>query len=340
MIKEAISLLAKRESLTHAQAKATMNEIMRNEASDIQIAAFLTALALKGENIDEITACAESLREHCVRLLHDMEVLEIVGTGGDGSNSFNISTASAIVSAAGGASVAKHGNRSASSLCGAADVLEELGVNIMLSKEDCEKLLQEIGICFLFAQNYHIAMRYVAPVRKQLGIRTIFNILGPLSNPAGASLQLMGVYDESLCEPLAHVMRNLGVKRGMVVYGQDSLDEISLSAPTRICEITPSGIESFVFSPQEFGLELCEKCDLEGGDKRKNAQILRDIFSSKDKGAKYHAICLNAGAALYIAGKAESMHDGFIRARKIIDSGQAWSKLEDFIAKSQAKACD
>lgn len=340
MIKEAISLLAKRESLTHAQAKAAMNEIMQNEASDIQIAAFLTALALKGESIDEITACAESLREHCVRLLHDMEVLEIVGTGGDGSNSFNISTASAIVSAAGGASVAKHGNRSASSLCGSADVLEELGVNIMLSKENAEKLLQEIGICFLFAQNYHIAMRYVAPVRKQLGIRTIFNILGPLSNPAGASLQLMGVYDESLCEPLAQVMKNLGVKRGMVVYGQDSLDEISLSAPTRICEITPSGIVSCVFSPQEFGLELCKKQDLEGGDKRENAQIVRDIFSNKDKGAKYHAICLNAGAALYIAGRAESMRDGFMRARDLIDSGQALSKLEDFIAKSQAKACE
>lgn len=336
MIKEAISLLAKRESLPPALAKAAMNEIMQNEASDIQIAAFLTALTLKGESIDEITACAESLREHCVRLLHDMEVLEIVGTGGDGSNSFNISTASAIVSAAGGASVAKHGNRSASSLCGAADVLEELGVNIMLSKEGAEKLLKEIGICFLFAQNYHIAMRYVAPVRKQLGIRTIFNLLGPLSNPAGASLQLMGVYDESLCEPLAQVMKNLGVKRGMVVYGQDSLDEISLSAPTRICEITPSGIKSLVFSPKEFGLELCAKDALKGGDRRENAQILRDIFSGQDKGAKYLAICLNAGAALYIAGMAESMREGFLRAREIIDSGRAEDKLEEFIAKSQS----
>ena len=336
MIKDSIIALAKGQTLTYTQAKQAMDEIMSQEASDIQIAAFLTALALKGESIDEITACAESLREHCVRLLHNMEVLEIVGTGGDGSNSFNISTASAIVSAAGGAKVAKHGNRSASSQCGSADVLEELGVNIMLDKERSQRLLEEIGICFLFAQNYHIAMRYVAPVRKQLGIRTIFNILGPLSNPAGASLQLMGVYDESLCEPLAQVMRNLGVKRGMVVYGQDSLDEISLSAPTRICEINESSIRSYIFSPEEFGLELCDKATLQGGDKRVNAQILRDIFSGQDRGAKYHATCLNAGAALYIAGKAESFKDGFYLARKLIDQKSAQEKLNAFIAHSHS----
>ncbi|WP_317372713.1 anthranilate phosphoribosyltransferase [Helicobacter canis] len=336
MIKDSIIALAKGQTLTYTQAKQAMDEIMSQEASDIQIAAFLTALALKGESIDEITACAESLREHCVRLLHNMEVLEIVGTGGDGSNSFNISTASAIVSAAGGAKVAKHGNRSASSQCGSADVLEELGVNIMLDKERSQRLLEEIGICFLFAQNYHIAMRYVAPVRKQLGIRTIFNILGPLSNPAGASLQLMGVYDESLCEPLAQVMRNLGVKRGMVVYGQDSLDEISLSAPTRICEISEDAISSYMFSPKEFGLELCDKAALQGGDKRVNAQILRDIFSGQDRGAKYHATCLNAGAALYIAGKAESFKDGFYLARKLIDQKSAQEKLNAFIAHSHS----
>lgn len=334
MIKDSIIALAKGQTLTYTQAKQAMDEIMSQEASDIQIAAFLTALALKGESIDEITACAESLREHCVRLLHNMEVLEIVGTGGDGSNSFNISTASAIVSAAGGAKVAKHGNRSASSQCGSADVLEELGVNIMLDKERAQRLLEEIGICFLFAQNYHIAMRYVAPVRKQLGIRTIFNILGPLSNPAGASLQLMGVYDESLCEPLACVMRNLGVKRGMVVYGQDSLDEISLSAPTRICEINENTIRSYIFSPEEFGLELCDKIALQGGDKGTNARIIEEIFSGLDKGARYNATCLNAGAALCIANKAESMRDGFYLARKLIDKKSAQEKLNTFIAHS------
>ena len=336
MIKDSIIALAKGQTLTYTQAKQAMDEIMSQEASDIQIAAFLTALALKGESIDEITACAESLREHCVRLLHNMEVLEIVGTGGDGSNSFNISTASAIVSAAGGAKVAKHGNRSASSQCGSADVLEELGVNIMLDKERSQRLLEEIGICFLFAQNYHIAMRYVAPVRKQLGIRTIFNILGPLSNPAGASLQLMGVYDESLCEPLAQVMRNLGVKRGMVVYGQDSLDEISLSAPTRICEINESSIRSYIFSPEEFGLELCDKDALQGGDKGTNARIIQEIFSGQDRGARYNATCLNAGAALYIANKAESMRDGFYLARKLIDQKSAQEKLNAFIAHSHS----
>lgn len=336
MIKDSIIALAKGQTLTYTQAKQAMDEIMSQEASDIQIAAFLTALALKGESIDEITACAESLREHCVRLLHNMEVLEIVGTGGDGSNSFNISTASAIVSAAGGAKVAKHGNRSASSQCGSADVLEELGVNIMLDKERAQRLLEEIGICFLFAQNYHIAMRYVAPVRKQLGIRTIFNILGPLSNPAGASLQLMGVYDESLCEPLAQVMRNLGVKRGMVVYGQDSLDEISLSAPTRICEINESSIRSYIFSPEEFGLELCDKDALQGGDKGINARIIQEIFSGQDRGARYNATCLNAGAALYIANKAESMRDGFYLARKLIDQKSAQEKLSAFIAHSHS----
>lgn len=338
MIKDSIIALAKGQTLTYTQAKQAMDEIMSQEASDIQIAAFLTALALKGESIDEITACAESLREHCVRLLHNMEVLEIVGTGGDGSNSFNISTASAIVSAAGGAKVAKHGNRSASSQCGSADVLEELGVNIMLDKERAQRLLEEIGICFLFAQNYHIAMRYVAPVRKQLGIRTIFNILGPLSNPAGASLQLMGVYDESLCEPLAQVMRNLGVKRGMVVYGQDSLDEISLSAPTRICEINESSIRSYIFSPEEFGLELCDKDALQGGDKGINARIIQEIFSGQDRGARYNATCLNAGAALYIANKAESMRDGFYLARKLIDQKSAQEKLSAFIAHSHSPA--
>lgn len=335
MIKQAIIELAKKHDLSYALAKSSMNEIMQGEASDIQISAFLTALAMKGESIDEITACAESMRDHCVRLLHDMEVLEIVGTGGDGSDSFNISTASAIVIAAAGVNVAKHGNRAASSKCGAADVLESLGVNIMLDKEGAEALLKDIGICFLFAQNYHIAMRYVAPVRRELGIRTIFNILGPLSNPAGATLQLMGVYDETLTKPLAQVMQNLGVKRGMVVYGKDRLDEISLGAPTQICEITSEGIKSYEFAPRMVGYALCAPDALKGGAPEENARIIRDIFQQKERGAKRQAVCLNAGAALYIAQKAGSIEEGVRLAEGVIDSNKAWEKLQSFIEKSQ-----
>lgn len=336
MIKQAIIELAKKHDLSYTLAKSSMNEIMQGEASDIQISAFLTALAMKGESIDEITACAESMRDHCVRLLHDMEVLEIVGTGGDGSDSFNISTASAIVIAAAGVNVAKHGNRAASSKCGAADVLESLGVNIMLDKEGAEALLKDIGICFLFAQNYHIAMRYVAPVRRELGIRTIFNILGPLSNPAGATLQLMGVYDETLTKPLAQVMQNLGVKRGMVVYGKDRLDEISLGAPTQICEITSGGIKSYEFAPEMVGYALCAPDALKGGAPEENARIIRDIFQQKERGAKRQAVCLNAGAALYIAQKAGSIEEGVRLAEGVIDSNKAWEKLQSFIEKSQA----
>lgn len=230
MIKEAILKLSKKENLNYEEAKEVMNEIMSGKATAVQMSSYLTALSMKGETIEEITGSAAGMRANCIKLLHYMEVLEIVGTGGDNSNSFNISTASAIVIAAGGVAVAKHGNRAASSKCGAADVLEELGININISPEKSREILSKINICFLFAQNYHIAMKYVAPVRKELGIRTVFNILGPLSNPAGANIELMGVYDESLIEPLAKVMQNLGVKRGMVVYGTDKIDEISMSS--------------------------------------------------------------------------------------------------------------
>ena len=237
MIKEAILKLSKKENLNYEEAKEVMNEIMSGKATAVQMSSYLTALSMKGETIEEITGSAAGMRANCIKLLHNMEVLEIVGTGGDNSNSFNISTASAIVIAAGGVAVAKHGNRAASSKCGAADVLEELGININISPEKSREILSKINICFLFAQNYHIAMKYVAPVRKELGIRTVFNILGPLSNPAGANIELMGVYDESLIEPLAKVMQNLGVKRGMVVYGTDKIDEISMSSETKVCEI-------------------------------------------------------------------------------------------------------
>lgn len=331
MIKEAIIKLSKKQDLAYAEAEAVMDEIMSGQATPIQMSAYLTALALKGETIDEITASAAGMRAHCIKLLHNLDVLEIVGTGGDGSNSFNISTTSSLVIAAGGVPVAKHGNRAASSKSGAADVLEALGVKITLTPERSAEILKKINICFLFAQNYHIAMKYVAPIRKELGIRTVFNILGPLSNPAGANMELMGVYDQSLVEPLAQVMANLGVNRGMVVYGQDSLDEISMCAPTSVCEIRDGKFTSYEITPEQFGYERCEKGALTGGTPAENAEITKAILKGEEKGPKRQAVCLNAGTALYIAGKAASIEEGVKLAESLIDSGAALKKLEEFV---------
>lgn len=334
MIKEAIIKLSKKEDLTYEMAEAVMDEIMSGEASPVQMSAYLTALAMKGETIDEITASAAGMRAHCIKLLHDMDVLEIVGTGGDGSNSFNISTTASLVIAAGGVPVAKHGNRAASSKSGAADVLEALGVNITIAPERSAEILKKSNICFLFAQNYHVAMKYVAPIRKELGIRTVFNILGPLSNPAGANMELMGVYDEELVEPLAQVMAKLGVDRGMVVYGQDSLDEISMCAPTSVCEIRDGWFQSYELTPEQFGYKRCDKKELTGGSPDENAEITRAILSGEEQGAKRQAVCLNAGAALYITGKTDTIEAGVRMAEKLIDSGAAAKKLEEFIAES------
>ena len=331
MIKEAIIKLSKKQDLAYAEAEAVMDEIMSGQATPVQMSAYLTALSLKGETIDEITASAAGMRAHCIKLLHNLDVLEIVGTGGDGSNSFNISTTSSLVIAAGGVPVAKHGNRAASSKSGAADVLEVLGVKITLTPERSAEILKKINICFLFAQNYHIAMKYVAPIRKELGIRTVFNILGPLSNPAGANMELMGVYDQSLVEPLAQVMANLGVNRGMVVYGQDSLDEISMCAPTSVCEIRDGKFTSYEITPEQFGYERCEKGALTGGTPAENAAITKAILKGEEKGPKRQAVCLNAGAALYIAGKAASIEEGVKLAESLIDSGAALKKLEEFV---------
>lgn len=331
MIKEAIIKLSKKQDLAYAEAEAVMDEIMSGQATPVQMSSYLTALSLKGETIDEITASAAGMRAHCIKLLHNLDVLEIVGTGGDGSNSFNISTTSSLVIAAGGVPVAKHGNRAASSKSGAADVLEALGVKITLTPERSAEILKKINICFLFAQNYHIAMKYVAPIRKELGIRTVFNILGPLSNPAGANMELMGVYDQSLVEPLAQVMANLGVNRGMVVYGQDSLDEISMCAPTSVCEIRDGKFTSYEITPEQFGYERCEKGALTGGTPAENAEITKAILKGEEKGPKRQAVCLNAGAALYIAGKAASIEEGVKLAESLIDSGAALKKLEEFV---------
>lgn len=330
MIREAIIALGNKENLSYDMAKLVMNEIMNGEASQIQMSAYLTALAMKGETIDEITGSAKGMREHCIRLLHDMDVLEIIGTGGDHSDSFNISTTSALVISAGGVPVAKHGNRAASSRCGAADVLEALGVKITIPPEKSTKILNKINICFLFAQNYHLAMKYVAPVRKELGIRTVFNILGPLTNPAGASMQVMGVYEEALVEPLARVLTKLGVKSAMVVFGQDVLDEISMSAPTSVCEVRDGNYRSYVLEPEQFGFDKCSKTDLTGGTPEENAEITRAILNG-EKGPKRNAAVLNAGAGLYVAGKAGSMEEGVRLAEQLIDSGAAKARLDEFV---------
>lgn len=330
MIKEAIIKLTNKENLSYEEAKAVMNEIMSGEASDVQKSAYLTALTMKGETIDEITGSAEEMRNHAVQLSHEGDVLEIVGTGGDKSDSFNISTTSSLVIASAGVPVAKHGNRAASSKSGAADVLESLGVNITIAPRKSAELLQNIGICFLFAQSYHTAMKYVGSIRKELGIRTIFNILGPLANPASANLQVMGVYDESLVEPLAKVLSNLGVKRALVVYGQDRLDEISASAETSVCEVKDGTFKSYTISPEQFGLTRCKKEELTGGTPDENAAITKAVLAG-EQGARRTAVVLNAGAGLYVAGKADSIEAGVRLAEELIDSGKAEKKLEEFV---------
>jgi len=333
MIKDAIGLLVKHQDLPADIMTEVMEEIMTNQATDAQKASFLTALAIKGETIDEITAAAKVMRLHCERFLNDMDVLEIVGTGGDGSNTFNISTLSAIVVSAAGIPVAKHGNRAASSKCGTADCLEALGVKIDIAPAKSAKLLTDIDICFLFAQKYHTAMRFVGNVRKEMGIRTLFNILGPLANPAGATMQLLGVYSEELIEPLAHVLHNLGVKRAMVVYGTDSIDEISLSAPTKVCEFKNDNFKTYEITPEQFGLKRCEKSELIGGNPQENAIIAKEILSGKE-GPKKDAVLLNAGAAIYLTSDHITLEQAIEKARNIIDSGAAMKQLETFIEKS------
>jgi anthranilate phosphoribosyltransferase len=330
VIKEAIARAARREDLGYDASREVMDEIMSGQASEIQMAAFLTAMAVKGETIDEITGSAAGMRSHCVRLLHDMDVLEIVGTGGDGSNSFNISTTSAMVISAAGIPVAKHGNRAASSKSGAADVLEALGVDITVPPEKSLELLRGLGLCFLFAQNYHIAMKYVAPVRRELGIRTIFNILGPLVNPAGANMELLGVYEEDLVEPMARVLSNLGVKNALVVFGHDGLDEISVSSPTSVCEVRDGTFKSYVISPENFGLRRCLKSDIVGGTPAENAKITRAVLSGQE-GPRRDAVLLNSAAAIYIARPDMEMRDAIDVAREAIDSGKASAKLDAFI---------
>ena len=333
MIKEAIVKIVNKEDLTYDEAYTVMNEIMSGETTPTQNAAFLAALSTKSaraETTDEIAGCAAAMREHATPVETGMDILEIVGTGGDNAGSFNISTTSALVAATGGVKVAKHGNRAASSKSGTADCLEALGVNIEQEPDKCVELLNEVGMCFFFAQKYHSSMKYVGPIRKELGFRTVFNILGPLTNPAKPTMMLLGVYDEYLVEPLAQVLVSLGVKRGMVVYGMDKLDEISLSAPTKICEIKDGWFKTRVVEPEDFGFEKCTKDDLKGGEPKENAEITIGILKG-EKGHKRNTVLMNAGAALYIGGKADTFEDGVKLAAEIIDSGKAYETLQKFI---------
>ena len=334
MIKEAIEKVVSKQDLTYDEAYTVMNEIMNGETSQVQNAAYLAALSTKSakaETIDEISGSAAAMRDHALKVEHDMDVLEIVGTGGDHAGSINISTTAAFLIAAAGIKVAKHGNRAASSKSGAADCLEALGINISLAPETCVKLLKEINICFLFAQKYHASMKYVGAVRKELGIRTVFNILGPLTNPAHPTTMLLGVYDEYLLDPLAQVLMSLGVKRGMVIYGQDCLDEISLSAPTSVCEFQDGWFKRYVIQPEDFGFTRCKKEDIKGGTPEENAAITRAILAGQEQGPKRDIVLLNAGAAIYLGGKAASITDGIDVARSLIANGAGLRKVEEFV---------
>ncbi|WP_448903233.1 anthranilate phosphoribosyltransferase [Eubacterium sp.] len=333
MIKEAIAKLANRENLSEIMVEDVMNEIMSGETSPTLISAYLMGLRTKGETIEEISGSARGMRNNGMKLEHDMDVLEIVGTGGDEAFTFNISTTAAIVASAAGCKVTKHGNRSVSSKSGAADVLESLGIDITIEPEKSKKLLEEIGICFLFAQKYHTSMRFVGPVRAELGIRTIFNILGPLTNPAGANMEILGVYSKDLVEPLAKVLVNLGVKKGMVVYGQDVMDEITLSAKTTVCEIRNGEIKKYELNPEDYGFKMCTKEDLVGGDAKVNAQITKDILNGK-KGPKRDTVILNAAACIYVYRDDVTFEDAIKIATETINSKKAAKQLEAFIKMS------
>lgn len=330
MIQQAIKQVLNKEDLSLEMTKSVMDEIMSGNATNAQIASFITAIRMKGETIDEITACAMSMRGIGLKLHHDADVLDIVGTGGDEAYTFNISTISALVISAAGVPVAKHGNRSVSSKCGSADVLEALGVKIDIPVEKSERILREIGLCFLFAPLYHSSMRYAAPVRKELGVRTIFNILGPLCSPANASLQLLGVYDENLVEPMARVLANLGVKRAMVVHGHDGLDEVSLCSKTTVCEVHNGQVNSFFLDPRQFGFDYCKPEDLEGGDPAHNAEIARAILNG-EKGPKRDIVLLNSAVCLYMTYNNITMKECVRLAAETIDSGRAMEQLNRFI---------
>ncbi len=332
MIQEATKKVIENRNLTEEEAEQVMNEIMTGQAAEPNMAAFLTALRIKGETVEEISAFAKGMREAGTKLPYEGDLLEIVGTGGDEANSINISTTASIVVAAAGFKVGKHGNRSVSSKSGAADCLEALGVKLDVAPEKNAEILNQSNICFMFAQKYHSAMRFVGPVRKALGYRTVFNILGPLANPAGANHELLGVYDEKLIEPMAQVLDRLGVKRAMVVFGKDGLDEISLSSDTICVELNHGEFQHYVVTPEQFGFTRCKKEDLVGGNPEVNAEIAKQILKGEETGAKADAVLLNAGVGIYLMQDGITIAEGIRIARETIESGKAYAKLQEFIA--------
>lgn len=335
-IQNALLKAADGYDLSLEETRGVMDTIMSGQATDAQIASFITAMRMKGETVEEITACALVLRDKCQRLEPQQDVLDIVGTGGDRANTFNISTTSAFVIASAGVPVAKHGNRSVSSKCGAADCLEALGARLDVPRQRSEAILQELGFCFLFAPLYHSSMKYAGPVRKQLGLRTLFNIIGPLTNPAGATMQLLGVYDENLVEPMAKVLANLGVKRAMVVHGHDGLDEATLTTSSTLCELIDGRMNSFFLDPAQLGLKRCQKEDLVGGSPAENAQLTLDILSGRDRGPKRDAVLLNSALCIYLGKGQKVLRDCLAEAADIIDSGKALAKLQRFVELAQA----
>lgn len=338
-IQEGISKVVSGQSLSYDEMKPIFTDIMEGRTTEAQIASFLTALRMKGETIDEITACASVLREVCMPMdTGEADVLDIVGTGGDGAGSINISTISSFVIAAGGAKVGKHGNRSMSSKCGSADCLESLGVNLKITPERNIEILSEIGICFMFAQTYHAAMKYAAPVRKQIGIRTIFNVLGPLANPARAKLQVLGVYDESLAEPLAHTLKNLGVKRAAVIHGSDGLDEATVCGETYVHELKDGEVTKYTVTPEQVGLKLYPEGALKGGSPEENAETALKILKGEERGAKRDAVVLNSAIGLYVSELGQTLAECVKKAEELIDSGAALEKLESLVRLSNEPA--
>lgn len=331
MIKNAIRTVINGEDLDFETAKVVMSAVMDGTATQAQIGALLTGLRMKGETVEEITACAMVMREKGLKINPVRNVIDIVGTGGDGTNTFNISTTAAFMIAAGGVPVAKHGNRGVSSKSGAADVLEGLGINLNLTPEQCEELLKKSNMCFMFAPLYHTSMKYAAPVRKEMGVRTIFNILGPLANPAGATMQLMGVYDRKLVEPLARVLAKLGVVRGLTVSGgSEGMDEVTLTGETYLCEIRHGELISYTITPEQFGFSRCTLEDLVGGSPTENAQITVDILTGQERGPRRDVVVLNSAMALYLGIDHCTVADCIKMAQDLIDSGKAAAKLEQF----------
>ncbi|MFH0844439.1 MAG: anthranilate phosphoribosyltransferase [Pseudomonadota bacterium] len=345
MIKEAIGKVVRGTDLTEVEMEETMDEIMSGKATSAQIAAFVTALRFKGETVDEITGAARAMREKATKMnlnnhlisidrdeinVEDETILDTCGTGGDGTNTFNVSTATAFVAAGEGVKVAKHGNKAVSSLCGSSDVLENLGVNLDITATDVERCIREVGIGFLYAPLFHGAMKYALRPRQEIGIRTIFNLLGPLTNPAGASVQVLGVYEPQLTEKMAQVLKRLETKEAFVVCGEGTYDEISICGPTRVSHLKDGEVKTFEMTPEEYGFKRAAPEAIRGGDGKENARIIRDIVDG-EKGPKRDMVVLNAAAALLAVGLADNFSEGAKRAMDSIDSGRAREKLDNLI---------